>query len=198
MEQCERTVRTDYCCHLMVPGKKQPGPVSLVAKHYREALPALAWLMEHIHHEEETSIRVRFHRNFKDDRDQVLEGTVIPLNSHQGGAGHQATSPYWLFQSPVWSVLTCNLLGTLDSGNDGKHDESTAHDYSPLLQERVAELQTCLDNLEFQMGKHYVGKLDIFVDPFLEYAFAVGDPDQAEMMRLEIRAAFQSNDPHSD
>jgi hypothetical protein len=64
-----------------------------------------------------------------------------------------------------------------------------------LLQAKVAALQTCLDNLECQLGKEHVGKLDIFVDPFVEYAFAVGDPDQAKMMHLEITAAFHGSDP---
>lgn len=199
MEQCERTVRSDYGCHLLVPGKKQPGPVSLVAKTYREALPALAWLMEQLQIQEET-LGVRFHRNVKDDRDHVVQGTTMPINSSpRTDARQQATTPYWLFQSPAWSVLACNLMATLDSDNDGKHHESTpVHDSSSLLQGRVTALQACWDNMEFQLGKEHVGNLDIFVDPFFEHSFAVGDPDQAEMLRLEIAAAFQSSDPPSD
>jgi hypothetical protein len=222
MEQCERIVRSNYGCHLMVPGKKQPGPVSLVAKTYREALPALAYLMEHMqmhHHpqrEETIILGVRFHRNVKDERDHVLEGTIpMPIinsqqQQQQGSASsnsQRVTIPYWLFQSPTWSVLACNLLvANLDSdnnnnnnNNDVKHNKSTVRDSSyGLVQDRVTTLQTCFDNWEFQLGKEHVGKLDIFVDPFVEYSFAVGDPDQAEMLSLEILAALQGSDPRSD
>ena len=48
MEQCERDLRSAYQVHLMVPGKKQEGPISMVAKSYREALPALAWLLDQL------------------------------------------------------------------------------------------------------------------------------------------------------
>ncbi len=47
-------------------------------------------------------------------------------------------------------------------------------------------MQECLDNVVFQLGQGAVGKLDIFIDCCQEYAIAVGDPEQAEVLRNEI------------
>ena len=196
LEQCERTVRTDYGCHLMVPGKKQTGPVNLVARTVREVLPALAWLVERLHVPED--IPVRFHRNVKDYQDQVLEG-IIPIHSI-GAPG--TTSPYWLFQSPSWSVLACNLMvsvahhGTNDD-LDPCRDPSMVPS-SSLHNCRATMLQTCWDNLKFKLGNDIVGKLDIIVDPNVEYAFAVGDPDPAARLSMEIAAAFDYSDQGVD
>ncbi|CAB9502517.1 expressed unknown protein [Seminavis robusta] len=180
MEQAERTVRSDYCCHLMVPGKKQAAPVSLVAKTYREALPALAWLMEHITGQQMSG---RVHRNVKDDRDQVLEGTFP--NDPAGDDG--LPLPYWLFQSTGWSVLACSLI---PAGGDNQNPSEG--------QDRAVVLQTSIDNLVFRLGKEAIGNLDIFVDPYGEYSFAVGDPNQAETVRQETTTAFQKNNAHTD
>ena len=171
----------------MIPGKKQEGPVSLVANTYREALPALAFLFKHL--AVESSIRGRFHRNVKDNRIPVLEGSFPPrMQSIGERMDSSSISPFWLFQSPGLSVLTCSLLS-----EDTRNGSTLAVD--PLsetgVQDRAMALQTCLDNIVFRLGKEAVGGLDIFLDPYLEYSFAAGNPAQAEQLRQEIVASFQ-------
>lgn len=176
MEQCERDLRSDYQVHLMVPGKKQEGPISMVAKTYKEALPALASLFEHLIIDGST--RGRIHRNVKDPRVGILEGSFLPE-----APSIDSSLPYWLFQSPQLSVLTCSLLS-----GDGKDNSKI----SPNNNSRAVTLQTCLDNIVFRLGKEAIGKLEIFMDPYLENSFAVGDGNQAEVLRCDIAVAFQN------
>jgi hypothetical protein len=85
--------------------------------------------------------------------------------------------PVWLFQSPTWAALACKL-GL--QHNDGSHNDSNG------ISENLSAMQECLDNVVFQLGQGAVGKLDIFIDCCQEYAIAVGDPEQAEVLRNEI------------
>jgi hypothetical protein len=176
MEDCEKSLRSDYQVHFMVPGKKQEGPVSMVAKSYREALPALAWLFEQLIID--GPIPGRIHRNVKDPRIGILDGTFLP-----GAPLDGVFLPYWLFQSPQVSILACSLV------SDSQVEGSTI--VAPAVNTRAMALQTCLDNVVFRLGKEAIGRLDIFTDPYNENSFAAGDPNQAEVLRREISTAFK-------
>jgi len=217
MEQCEKVMRSDYQVHFMIPGKKQQGPVNMVAKTYREAIPALTCLLaQHLTIVEESTriIRGRVHRNVKDHGDQVLDGSffVQRRRSAENGDTHSQSLPFWLFQSPEWSVLACSLLSNNGSDhNDTSNDVQNASQNQQLasndsataeedvvrhqVEERAVVLQTCLDNIIFRLGKEAIGQLDIFFDPHLEYSFAVGNPGQAETLHQEIATAFQQPSP---
>ena len=191
MEQSQRALRSDYQVHLMIPGRNKEGPVSLVAKTYREALPALAFLFKKLI--VEGPIRGRFHRNAKDSRIPVLEGFFPRKTPPSINEEESNISPFWLFESPGLSVLTCSLLsnrsGDSTSGTTSDKDKSSAA-ADEAVQDRAMALQTCLDNIKFRLGKEAVGALDIFLDPYLEYSFAAGNPKQAERLRQEIVSSF--------
>lgn len=178
MEQCEQDLRSDYQVHLMVPGKKQQGPISMVAKSYREALPALAWFSDQLV-VISGPIRGRIHRNVKDQRIPPLDGLLLPET-----LSVDATTPYWLFQSPQLCVLAFRLFSEDESTGDS-NESATAEN------SRALTLKTCMDNIVFRLGKEAIGKLDIFMDPYSEYSFAAGDPSQAEVLRREISTAFR-------
>jgi hypothetical protein len=181
MEYCQKTLRSSYHVHLMVPGKKQMGPLSIIAKSIHEAISALAWLLLEswcVEHNE--SLEVRIYRNVQEGRDCLLRG-IFPCRLHE----QEVTStmftplsqPVWLFQSPAWVVLACRL-GLLS--NDGSQNDTDK------VSATLSIMQPCLDNVVFQLGQETVGKVDIFIDYCQEYAFAVGDPDQSEVLRKEI------------
>jgi hypothetical protein len=78
MEKCQKTLRSSYHVHLMVPGKNQLGPLSIIAKSIQEAIPALAWLLLEswcVEHTE--SLQVGMYRNVQEGRDSLLRG-VFP------------------------------------------------------------------------------------------------------------------------
>lgn len=193
MERSQHALRSDYQVHLMIPGRNKEGPVSLVAKTYREALPALAFLFEKLIVED--PIRGRFHRNVKDSSIPVLEGIFPPKPQPSIHDDESNISPFWLFESASLSVLTCSLLSnrSRDSTSETTYEgdqSSSATDVA--VQDRAMALQTCLDNIVFRLGKEAIGALDIFLDPYLEYSFAAGNPIQAEQLRQEILTSFQS------
>ena len=48
IKELERYLRSQYCVHLIIPGKKQTGPVAIFGETYRQALPAAVYLLNHI------------------------------------------------------------------------------------------------------------------------------------------------------
>ena len=177
MEQCQRTLRSSYHVHLKVPGKKQMGPLSVISKSVKEAIPALTWLLENWDCSD-NEIEGRIYHDVREGRDSVLSG-VFPCNRtpSQDGSIHDDSSssllsqPFWLFQSPSWAVLACKIKIESSDRPELEND---------LI---VSAMQTCVDNIVFQLGQEAVGQLITFMDCCQKYAFAVGDPDQAYVLR---------------
>lgn len=185
MEQCQRTLRSSYHVHLMVPGKKQMGPLSIISKSAHEAIPALAWLLENW---DAGEIEGRIYRNVSEGRDSVLRG-VFPCRT-QGRSldgdfpSSSLSQPFWLFQSPQWAVLAYPL------NSESNDPPETENNTDPVDRVSggffVSAMRTCLDNIVFQLGQEAGGQLSTFVDCAQNYAFVVGDPRQANVLRKEI------------
>lgn len=197
MELCQRSIRSDYQSHLMIPGKKQKGPTSLVSKSCREILPALAFLFDHL--EVNDTILGRCHRNVKDDRIPVFEGSFPATRGGGGLDGETIDSSYiapvWLFRSTGLAVLLCRLRSSrtvedIGDSNVADLELPSGADLDKHMQDRATALQTCVDNVIFRLGKEAVGSLDILLDQYLEYSFAAGSPQQAEQLRQEILHHF--------
>lgn len=192
MERCQRILRSQYQVHLMVPGKKQIGPMSVISKGLHDAIPALAWLLENIN--TECNIEGRVYRDVSEGRDSALRGIFpCPMHSQDEGEPSSLPQPFLLFQSPTWVILACRLhFDREDSPENEKEPGQPDDNASPerVAGDSVSAMQTCLDNIVFQLGREAVRKLDIFVDSYQEYAFAVGDPGQADVFRKEITTAL--------
>lgn len=132
--QIEKYIRSFFMCHLVVPGKKQCGPVALVGQSENEAIPAAAWLLGQLLLGDIQQLNGRIQFNVKDIDDT---GTV----------GHW----YLLARSPtlrepfhVFGRQTCTIVGfPLSVGNDCESSGSET---------MTTVLQTVVDNVRFRLG----------------------------------------------
>ena len=44
----ERSIRNRFTCHIIIPGKKQGGPVAIVGDTYNQTFPAAAWFLQQL------------------------------------------------------------------------------------------------------------------------------------------------------
>lgn len=129
MEELERQVRSIFCVHLVVPGRKQAGPVAVAGKSYREVL----FLLNRTQLELGTVVHGRIQRHVQNPQDMVLEGRWYASNCTASSA---AIQPYWLFKSEFWNILVCPLT----TNETLEHDDNKSNDTTSKT------LQTCLDN----------------------------------------------------
>jgi hypothetical protein len=209
MQHLSKRIRSKFGVHLQIPGRAQRGPVAIVGKSYRDAIPATAWFLQKLvlpldGDDVNSVVHVtgRIQRNIKDPNDVVLEGKWRPT-SLQGLQEVENThlQPFWLFQSDVWSVMACDLLTATKSGPSSPcvADASEPKDI-------LGSLQICLDNFQFQIGSHGLHGLDIFLHnlfdndtkakgndgsktkhPAWSMAFAAGHPEKVNPLFQEIR-----------
>jgi hypothetical protein len=167
MQHRETFVRSEFTVHLVIPGRKQAGPIAIAAQTYRQALPAVAWLLQRLQGVD--SVPGRIQTNVKNVQDPGVSGIwTKPSNNSD-------RKPYWLFQSETWSVLGCPLL--LENDNE----ESRMN--------MLALLQTCVDNAKFRLGS-VVNQVNIFTDPQACTAFGAGDHQQALVLYEEAQKAL--------
>lgn len=218
MEYCLKVMRHDFQVHLIIPGRKQAGPVAIVAATYRQGIPAIAYFLHSLVGTNNKRIQGRIHLNVKASNSQQLSGTFgastpppPPPPSPQESSEtttETATSavgpstnglPYWLFQSSSWSVIGCSLRSR-DKDKSDNNDEPPNEDSDKDKEDdednndhdmmTMTSLKTCLDNIVFRLGQTSIGQLDIFTDSDLYHAFAAGNPDRANVLYQEIQQSF--------
>jgi hypothetical protein len=215
LQRLESQLRSHCLVHLVVPGRKQAGPIAIVGKTYQEALPAAAWLLSRLQLEEEgtTTLEGRMQRNVKNPQDVAIAGRWHYLRTTQDSLSDDSSSrhniqPYWLFQSESLSVMVCplslamddfyededgtsesvNIEATTDNiRNEDKNDDTPY----PLM----VTLKTCVDNVIFRLGN--LNGLDVFVQDYPPMALCAGIPQDARILYEEVTRAFllQSVDP---
>ena len=173
MQYCETFVRSEFTVHLIIPGRKQAGPVAIAAQTYRQALPAVAWLLQRIQGVDD-SVSGRIQTNVKNVQDPGVSGIWTKPSSTRS-----ERKPYWLFQSETWSVLGCPLL--LLENNDDEEESRMS---------MLAILQTCVDNAKFRLGSGVVNQVHVFTDPQASTAFGAGNHQQALVLYKEVQKAL--------
>eukprot|EP00980_Cylindrotheca_fusiformis_P006431 scaffold1375_cov137-Cylindrotheca_fusiformis.AAC.20 len=190
VQDCERFLRTNFLVHLVVPGRKQQGPVAIAGSSYKETIPAAAHLISKLQSVQENSYHGKVQLNVKNPREPTIAGTWNRHSMRADNGEGLILQPFWLFQSAAWSVLVCPISTRqnelLPSGNgraenDDCHTNSDGDQYLSLL-------RSCVENLTFRVGS--LQGLDIFIDDFPPAAFAVGDPHQATMLLEEIAGSY--------
>jgi hypothetical protein len=172
MQHCETFVRSEFTVHLIIPGRKQAGSVAIAAQTYRQALPAVAWLLQRFQGVD--SVTGRIQTNVKNVQDPGVSGiwTRQPSNTAD-------RKPYWLFQSETWSVLGCPLV-VLENDNEKSSRISM-----------LALLQTCVDNAKFHLGSGVVNQVHVFTDnQACNTAFGAGNHQQALVLYKEVQKAL--------
>uniref|UniRef100_A0A7S0TBN1 Uncharacterized protein n=1 Tax=Pseudo-nitzschia delicatissima TaxID=44447 RepID=A0A7S0TBN1_9STRA len=198
LKNTEKTLRSLFGVHLVVPGRNQKGPLALAGKSIQETLPAVDYLMQRLVLEENTNsdndstnsdsrfLLGRIMRNVKDPNDFVLSGRFLQQRNHLSSDETEMIhlQPYWLFESDSWNAMVCplSLPRNQTSGESNSQDE----------QQAIAEaLQIGFDNLRFRLGNAALSKLRIFLHPCTTSlppkAFATGDPSTANSLYREIR-----------
>jgi hypothetical protein len=167
MQHCETFVRSEFTVHLVIPGRKQEGPVAVVGQTYRQALPAVAWLLQRLQGVDSVSGRIQ--TNVKNLQVPGVSGIwTKPSNSDR--------KPYWLFQSATWSVLGCPLL--LENDNEESRMST------------LTVLQACVDNAKFRLGSGVVNQVDVFTNPQACTAFGAGNHQQVLVIYEEVQKAL--------
>lgn len=189
VDECEKYLRSNFCVHLVVPGRRQNGPLAIAGKTYREALPAAHELVAHrlvgLGDENVPNIRGKILRNVKDTVDTGIVGAWnIPQEEQEQLPSNGTTivePPYYLFESEVYSVLACPLPSSFntDDESDG-NDNANASASSCYLN----NLKTCIDNAAFHIGRAAIEELDIFITR--ECAFCIGKRNQTQIIYDEV------------
>ena len=149
IQELEKRLRSYYQVHLVVPGKKQTGPVALFGSTYRQTIPAAAYLMKHI---ERINRRVILRslsgttgggsqhqqQRLPPGSDEVItiRGRIFVHNAQDpnpvGITGNwNSSSPsssirepfYWLFQSSTWNAIACRIT-TMDPVVDNRDGDN--------------------------------------------------------------------------
>ena len=209
LAQTEKRLRSKFGVHLVVPGRKQTGPLAVAGKSVREVLPAVDYLMrilvldgDHTNTAMLPSngrfLTGRIMRNVKDPNDVVLAGRFLqpPTLQTTNERNDLSLHPYWLFESPSWSVVVCPLsLSETETADNQSSSNKKQH------QVAIAEaLQISFDNLRFRMGNAALSNLQLFLHspppvapkdntieaPTLpeQRAFAMGDPTSSAIRDL--------------
>lgn len=205
LQELERQLRSIFLVHLVVPGRKQAGPVAVVGQTYREALPAVAYVLQRLKRWERReqqgnttttcTIPGRIQRRVQDPNDVVLEGQwcLPPPPPLRTTMGFDTPSPLiktvWIFQSShQWSVMACFVSEDDDenSVNDLGKNEKVEPEKMALATET---LQISIDNFKFRMGS--VEGLEMFShdDPFI--ALASGPKSQTIALYEEVEKSLQ-------
>lgn len=198
MQKTIKEIRSKFGVHLQIPGRSQQGPVAIVGESYRETIPATAWLLQQLvfntvdNDEDSTStVSGRIQRNVKDPNDTVLEGRWETCAHKRPGADESLPMrSFWLFHSPSWKAMACDLSSSTDNQSPA---EST---------EALGLIRTCIDNLQFRIGSEVLQGIDFFFHslpgkPFetkqndnkrqsWSVAFTAGPPDKVDLLYREL------------
>jgi len=185
----EQSLRSKFGVHLVVPGRKQVGPLAVVGKSYKETLPAVDFLMRrlvldrNINREDENNasssspllcLNGSVTRNVKNPNETVFSGRFWQPPQHtsqsNGETGDDGTylQPYWLFESDNWNVMACPL--TMAPTTSPALETTKA---PPVQQQQVQQQQTAVaealqigfDNLRFRLGNAALSELEVFLHP---------------------------------
>lgn len=169
VEHCQRILRSKHHVHLMVPGKKQMGPISVISRSLSDSIPALAWLFENLLVEGDNNIEGRIYRDVRQGRNNVLQGHFLNRTQSQydstSGESSFLSQPFSIFQSSTWVVLACkiNSGGDACSAYENERDQADRDSLNRKAGDCVSVMQTYLDNIVFQLGREALGTLDIYM-----------------------------------
>lgn len=189
-EELERQMRAQFLVHLVIPGRKQSGPVAVVGETYRESLAAVAYLLQYISSIgtwTSPTIRGRIQWRVQDPNDIVLEGhwrVPRPILTTDVVSLMETS---WLFQGPEhWNALVCYLPTTLQTTDGGEQATTPS---SAQEENIMTTLHIAFDNLKFKMGN--LDGIEIFLhdNPFM--ALAVGTPSRMTVLYQEMEQALQ-------
>jgi len=179
VEDLERKLRSVYQVHLVVPGRNQSGPVAIVgATYHQTVLAAVQFLRSVLALSTSLNDKIpgRIQRHVQDPNDRTVEGSwsalgIINKLYHQQQDRDQLHTNevsvpsgtnlqlHWVFHSPDWSILVCELTKIINTTPATKHSTSknSGHQInekngSMSNEETLQILTTCVDNFEFSTG----------------------------------------------
>ena len=209
----ERIIRSCFTVHIVIPGRKQSGPIGIAGKSYREVIPAAAFLLSKVDFttilfppntlspssstsssspSSSYSLEGRIQLNVKRIQDLPISGRILlpppPTTTTITPTllPVNGLRPYWLFQSSTWNVLACPLV----------LNEEIQQQQQQQQQSLLLVLQNCVDNLKFRLGNNVLddddnggggGGVDIFIHEYpIPTVYAIGDPTKTTLLQQEI------------
>ena len=182
MQKLEADIRSNFLCHLIVPGRKQAGPVAIVGRTIQEALPAAVFLLDHLivwdignnttnddsnANTPTNTIKGQIQSNVKNLRETPIVGYWC-----EGGSSNDiftpnaGVGPNWLFQSlHQWSIMVCPIRIDEDDKEREETKINVVEDRPTTTAEAVVQLSPpqlqppslstlkgCIDNVMFRIG----------------------------------------------
>lgn len=185
VHEYERFLRGTFFVHLVIPGRKQQGPVAIAGKSCEETIPAASYLLSKLRQPQEISLGGRLQLDVKTLQEPTIEGSWHrPSLGDAGTAETIMVRPFWLFQSPSWSCLVCPLKTTNESNDDTVGSNNDSCPTESLNAPSLSLLRSCVENVTFHEGN--LQFLSVFLHDYPPAAFAAGDSGQASMLKEEI------------
>lgn len=205
LSKMEQQLRSLFYVHLVVPGRKQAGPVAIVGASYRQVVPAALYFLGRLHLPATSSsqstenavhrLSGRIQRNFQDRNDRALEGFwVVPTrgqnDADQGESPRPA--PLWIFESPQWSAMGCVLPELDETEDNGTGEANELHRSESNSTNMEDILLASVDNIKFRCGT--LDGLDIFLHDSPPGAFGAGKCSLATILFEEVQKAVEQKE----
>ncbi|CAJ1944587.1 unnamed protein product [Cylindrotheca closterium] len=203
VQEFERFLRANCTVHLVIPGRKQAGPVAIAGRSHEETLPAATYLLSKLRSPWTDFVEGRIQLNVKNAQAPTITGRWR-CPQIESSDGPDPPRPICIFESEKWNVLACmwtpsdptadtatEVVAETTDNTELNRDSSLASqtseqsddnddDWTPFLE----VLRICLDNVILRVGN--LQGLFTFVHDFPPMALVCGDPRHVELISEEI------------
>lgn len=208
MQEYERFLRANCLVHLVIPGRKQAGPVAIAGRSHEETLPAATYLLSKLRLPGTDFLEGCIELNVKNVQAPTIAGRWM-CPQLESSDGSDQPRPICIFESEKWNVLTCmwtpseptadmtteqvadtsdNAVLNRDSSSPNQHKEMSnddSDDWTLFLE----VLRICVDNVILRVG--HLQDLFTFVHDFPLMALVCGDPRHTDLIDQEIASMLK-------
>ncbi|KAL3941384.1 MAG: hypothetical protein SGBAC_004241 [Bacillariaceae sp.] len=207
VQECERFLRANCCVHLVIPGRKQGGPVAIAGRSHEETLPAATYLLSKLQSMTTEVLEGRIQLNVKNVQAPTITGRWRCPQMASSDDGSVPPRPICIFESEKWNVLTCmwkpsdptvdivteEAAAETSDDTELNHGSSSASQFNEKIDDTddkwtpfLEILRICVDNVILRAGN--LPGLFSFVHDFPPMALVCGDPRHVELIDQEISA----------
>lgn len=204
VQECERFLRANCCVHLVIPGRKQGGPVAIAGRSHEETLPAATYLLSKLQSMTTEALEGRIQLNVKNVQAPTISGIWRCRQLESSDDGSDPPRPICIFESEKWNVLTCMWTpsdstvemvtdaaaetsdnaelnhGSSSASQTNENSDDNDDEWTPFLE----ILRTCVDNVILRAGS--LPGLVLFAHDFPPMALVCGDPRHVGLIDQEI------------
>ena len=188
MENCKKTMRQKFGVHLLVPGKRQKGNISILSESHEQAIPAVHWLLSQI-------TIGSMPCSASDSNTYRVEGTLHYNSSNQGEKNKSQTlngffnippsNSLFMSSSNSQSVMVYRLSPSSDDHGVAKNFEQNS-EWNDNYSEILRTLEICMDNMQFYNGP--TEDLSFYIS--YPYAYGMGSSSYLNQLFEEVDRAM--------